>query len=105
MNQKISVIIPIKRKESLLERVLQNIPAENEIIIVGNKHDINESIQNSQIPAKQLFVQSKIRSELFNKGAEKAKGDIFLFLHADTILDSNVFEQIKKYLNNIKVAA
>jgi len=96
MNQKISVIIPIKGKEPMLKRVLQNIPAEHEIIIVGNKQDINESVQNLPTQAKRVFVESGIRSELFNKGVEKAKGDIFLFLHPDTLIDTNVFEQIKK---------
>lgn len=94
---KISVIIPSLNEEKYLERTLQHLlklPGNFEIIIAdGGSADNTLKIAENYQEVK--FVNSKKgRAVQMNTGAEKATGEIFLFLHADTFLPENAYELI-----------
>lgn len=96
---KISVIIPSLNEEKYLERTLQHIlklPGNFEIIIAdGGSADNTLKIAKNFQEVK-LVNSKKGRAVQMNTGAEKASGDIFLFLHADTFLPENAYELITK---------
>jgi glycosyltransferase involved in cell wall biosynthesis len=88
----LSIIIPLKRPEPLLDKVLSHLPNNAEIILVGNIEI--QSTSKRQKKAVTLPVNSKLRSVLMNKGAAKAKGKILLFLHPDTIVQKQTVHKI-----------
>ena len=56
-----------------------------EIVVVdGGSHDA--TIQRARLRADRVISASRGRASQMNAGAEKASGDVFLFLHADTRL-------------------
>lgn len=87
----ISIIIPARKKEEQLHRVIDSIPQGYQIIVVG--------IKPMKLPKRAFeFVASKKkwRSELMNSGAKKAKHSILFFQHPDTFVDESVYEQVVK---------
>jgi len=78
----ISIIIPAKN-ETKLNNFLKEVLA-----LKGGKEIIVE--------------KRKTRAQNMNAGAKKAKGDILLFLHADTKLPKNAIQLIKKTIKKIK---
>ncbi|HEY9852962.1 MAG TPA: TIGR04283 family arsenosugar biosynthesis glycosyltransferase [Leptolyngbyaceae cyanobacterium] len=84
---KISIIIPVLNEAKNIKQVLSNLPDSSnlEIIVVdGGSQDETVAIVRS-LGIKILF-SSGGRAMQMNTGAAMATGDIFLFLHADTIL-------------------
>jgi rSAM/selenodomain-associated transferase 2 len=56
-----------------------------EIVVVdGGSHDA--TIQRARLRADRVIPAARGRASQMNAGAEKASGDVFLFLHADTRL-------------------
>ena len=93
----ISVIIPTLNEQSCLSGTLDDLvrqPGLKEIIIAdGGSSDGTREIAKlygSVVPS------SKGRALQMNTGALHSRGDILLFLHADTILPPNGLETIKK---------
>ena len=87
----ISIIIPVKREGPYLEEFLKKIP-ENEIIIVGKV---------DQVKGKYIKIKSysSNRGHLMNLGAKKSTNEMLLFLHPDTYIDSEVYNEIKNLSN------
>jgi len=81
----ISIIIPAKN-ETKLNNFLKEVLA-----LKGGKEIIVE--------------KRKTRAQNMNAGAKKAKGDILLFLHADTKLPKNAIQLIKKTIKKNKIGA
>jgi len=107
--QKISVIIPVyNEEETILKCLKQFTPFEKnlELIVINNEStDKTTDIVQQQIlydKRIKLFNSQKGRSIAMNNGASKAKGDIYLFLHSDTILPLNSLELIRDSMNNIE---
>ncbi len=99
----ISIIIPILNEEktivSLLQHLIKNSFNNNisEIIVVdGGSTDqsfslVSEySLKNNKVL---LLFSEKGRAKQMNKGANRAKGDILYFLHADSFPPTN-FDQL-----------
>ena len=92
----ISIIIPVLNEEKIIEKTLKQFQDDSnlEIIVVdGGSQDRTQEIveglilENNQI---KLITNSKLgRANQMNCGAAVATGDIFLFLHADSILPNN----------------
>lgn len=104
----LSIIIPVLNEEKILSKILSNLVIENEkveIIFVdgGSKDNTVNLIKHQGFN----LIQSSIaqRSYQMNLGAEKAQGEILLFLHGDTILPDNYLELIANILANKKVVA
>lgn len=98
----ISIIIPTLNEENLLEKTLFNIHSdveEYEIIVSdGGSGDKTCEIANNH-PKVTLVRSRKGRAIQMNEGAKVAQGQILLFLHADTLLESGALELIKENLD------
>lgn len=92
---KISVIIPVRKKEPLIHKTIKVIPNFCEIIIVTN--DLNNIVSLDKIKKKYyiLNIEKNDRASLMNEGTYIAKGDIFFFIHPDTVVDKKVFKNLQ----------
>lgn len=86
----LSVIIPTLNEEQALGQTLADLPSSHtlEIIIVdGGSTDRTLAIANTfcaHTPMAQLVRAPTGRARQMNEGAKASRGDILLFLHADT---------------------
>lgn len=97
----ISIIIPVYNEEKIIRESLTNLSYGNniEVIVVdGGSHDKTVELAK-QYPVKVIKCM-KNRAFQMNEGARQAKGGIFLFLHADCILEKGSLEKIKERLGN-----
>jgi rSAM/selenodomain-associated transferase 2 len=99
----VSIIIPALNEEKQIPLLMNNLLSQNsecEIIIVdGGSTDLTLSKCLIYKDVK-IISSEKGRANQMNKGAEAAKGDILLFLHADTSLPEKGIEAIEKAMEN-----
>ncbi len=97
----ISIIIPALNEEGYLEKTLSHtlkLKGNFEIIVVdGGSTDHTQKIAEGFKSVKTL-VARKGRAIQMNRGALHARGEIFLFLHADTLLPQNTYQAITRHL-------
>lgn len=96
---KLSVIIPVLNEESMIASSLGRLPLsgdrEIEVIVVdGGSSD--HTVEIAQSMCDQVLVKTHGRALQMNHGARQARGDLLLFLHADSLLPSNFFEILKQ---------
>lgn len=95
----ISIIIPTLNEEGYIEASIESAKRLNplEIIVVdGGSTDKTRKIAERE---GAIVIESKKgRGIQLNRGASVAKGDILLFLHADSIIQEGL--DIKNYLSN-----
>ena len=104
MKHSLSIIIPALNEEEHLVATLAAIPAGLEVIVVdGGSGDASQEI--AQKSGATLLVSGPGRAKQMNLGAQQAKGDVLLFLHADTILPENFQEEVKSCLNKDRAVA
>ena len=102
---KISVIIPTLNEESHIEKTLQSVikqAGDYELFVVDGG-----STDNTIAIAKRYtsVIDSKRgRAIQMNAGASLCKGDILLFLHADTLLPDNAFRELRKRMRDDTVS-
>ncbi|HLE86751.1 MAG TPA: TIGR04283 family arsenosugar biosynthesis glycosyltransferase [Candidatus Brocadiaceae bacterium] len=102
---KISVIIPTLNEESHIEKTLQSVikqAGDYELFIVDGG-----STDNTIAIAKRYtsVIDSKRgRAIQMNAGASLCKGDILLFLHADTLLPDDAFRELRKRMRDDTVS-
>ena len=101
----ISIVVPVFNEANNIQSFLSQFKrvSELEIIIVdGGSHDLTtEKIKESAITNNKikLAINSKSgRANQMNYGAALAKGNILLFLHADTFLPDNYQQTIQNIL-------
>lgn len=105
-NTKISVIIPVLNEATTIEQTLQRVQAEDvEIIIVdGGSHD--ETVAIAQAWGVNAIAAPEVgRAKQMNAGAATARGEILLFLHADTRLPSSYADKVREAFANPKIIA
>ena len=91
---KLSIIIPTLNEESLIEKNLASIRKQllaigNELsaeIIVADGGSRDRTVETARRFADRVCISDKGRGEQMNAGAKVSKGDLLLFLHADSIL-------------------
>ena len=103
-----SIIMPVLNEEAVLERYLlpltqQCTPHEYELLIVdGGSTDETVTIAERY---GTVIYSARGRATQMNCGAKAARGDILLFLHADTLLPDNAFDAIEQALASPRVVA
>lgn len=102
-----SVIIPVLNEAEQILRTIEAarrdyLASEIEVIIVdGGSTDGTCDV----IPEDVLLLRGvRGRAVQMNAGAEVAKGDIFVFCHADTLLPSGWLEALREALSDPKVS-
>ena len=97
----IAVIIPTLNEAELLPQTLDCIRANDaacEMLVVdGGSGDATVQLAEAG-GARVIHSANRQRAFQMNLGAQQARGDIFLFLHADTWLGPNALRQIEKTL-------
>lgn len=98
---KISVVIPTYNEESTIEQTLCSLHPQHpdEVIVVdGGSTDATVSLARKNNSC--IVLQSKKgRALQMNAGAQRAAGDIFVFLHADTQLPLRGLELIRNAIS------
>jgi len=93
----ISIIVPVLNEEKKVQKFLTHLTqlkGKKEIIVVdGGSTDKTKKLVRMFKNVK-LITSQKGRGQQQNKGAYKAKGDILLFLHADTLLPKKALSHI-----------
>jgi rSAM/selenodomain-associated transferase 2 len=102
----ISIIIPTRNEEKRIGGCLASLaalPAREIIVVDGDSQDQTVAIAKKQ--NARIVHSVPGRGTQQHAGALKAKGDIFLFLHADTRLPPDCFSQLINILQQPSVAA
>lgn len=103
----ISVVIPTYNEESIIERTLSELFLQKgnfEVVVVDGNSNDNTLDKVKKFDNVRVFkLRSRGRSLQMNFGARKAKGNILLFLHADTILCDGAFLSIEETLSDSKI--
>ena len=98
----IAVIIPTLNEAELLPETLNCVRANDaacEVLVVdGGSGD--GTVQLAEAGGARI-IQSPKRQRAFqmNLGAQEARSDIYLFLHADTLIGPHALQQIEKTLD------
>lgn len=99
---KISVIIPAYNEESTITATLDALSEHqpDEMIVVdGGSSDATVKLAQNYGNC-QVLVSEKGRARQMNAGAAQSKGDILVFLHADTILPADGLNEIRKAIHS-----
>lgn len=96
----ISIIIPTLNEENQISGLVENIfmlKGDFEIIFVDGGSD-DRTVELFPSTAGCLF-ERRNRAVQMNRGAEVSKGEVLLFLHADTRLPENALKTIEKEIS------
>ncbi len=103
----ISVIIPVLQEEAVINEAIARLEAMAdagvEIIVVdgGPEAETLKAVNDSRV---RKLTSGKGRGRQMNAGAEAAAGDILLFLHADTELPRQAFNDIRAAMGTERYA-
>lgn len=101
----ISIIIPALNEEKYIGKTLQSIKGSNfkdyEIIVVANGCTDKTIDKARKLADRIIVLKENGASRARNAGAEKAKGDVLIFLDADTLVDKDTLGKIVACRYNI----
>lgn len=93
MRRSLSIIIPTLNEEKRLAVTLAALPENVEVVVAdGGSKDATPKIAE-EFDAT-VVVSEPGRAKQMNMGAKQAKGDVLLFLHADTILPKKFQDEV-----------
>ena len=104
----ISVIVPVLNEEKALPACLQHLFRQLgnfEVIVVDGGSIDNSREISAGFPLQQIYSSEQGRAIQMNKGADRARGDWLVFLHADTQLPALAFEKIEALSDDSSVQA
>jgi rSAM/selenodomain-associated transferase 2 len=94
----ISLILPVFNEAACLAATLAHLPLtpEVEIILVdGGSRDATRSVAG-RLPQVRWLTAARGRGAQMNAGAQLARGDLLVFLHADTVLTPAHLEALRR---------
>jgi rSAM/selenodomain-associated transferase 2 len=104
---KVSIIIPVLHEQGIINHSLEQLkalktPPGFEVIVVDGSptHETLVAIKEKDVVQ---LSSAQGRGHQLNQGAAAAKGDILLFLHADTTLPSNALQRIETALQDARL--
>ncbi len=104
----ISIIIPTLNEAKYLERALKSIKNQNsqplEIIVVDGGSSDN-TIEIAKRYADVIVVKKSNIAQARNAGAKLAKGEVLIFLDADSAIAPNFISKCEEIFRNKKIAA
>lgn len=104
--QLISIIIPTLNESGILEHTLSRLSISQEIeIIVADGGSQDNTAEVAARSGASVLSVSGGRAAQMNAGAEEAKGQILLFLHADTLLPVRYHDMICEALKKPSASA
>lgn len=98
----ISVIIPARNEGKYLENTLKSLKKQtyhNLEIIVADSASTDNTAEIARQYTNNVYRSEKRAAKARNLGARKAKGDILVFLDADTTAASNLLEKAKESID------
>lgn len=106
-NLPITVIIPVLHEADFIDGTIESIRAihggEKVEIIVVDGDEGNDTISTMKKKDVIKLSSRRGRSHQMNEGAKNAKGDVLLFLHADTKPPASAFKEIWEALKDHNV--
>ncbi len=103
---KISIIIPtLNEGENIKAVVASTQPSTNVEVIVVDGGSTDDTVEIAQSLGVKVICCSRNRANQMNAGAAVARGDILLFLHADTLLPGTFDVMIRTALQEPKTVA
>lgn len=104
----VSVIIPALNEEKYIEKTLKSLKKQTykkiEIIVVDNNSTDNTREIAKKYADKVIVERKRGVSIARNRGAREAKGEILIFVDADTCLEKNCIENlVKAYVKDKKI--
>lgn len=99
-DQHVSIVIPTLNEAGQLGATLERIGAQAdpfEVLVVDGDSD-DDTVQRAHEWGATVLHAPRGRATQLNRGAEAARGDVLLFLHADTRLPLNALSLIRKTL-------
>jgi rSAM/selenodomain-associated transferase 2 len=99
----LSVIVPVWMEAAGVTdtlRALQPIRAEGHEVVVVDGGSTDRTVELARPLCDRVVVSEKGRALQMNAGAAAAKGDLLLFLHADTRLPANSLEHLVSFVHS-----
>lgn len=98
----VSVIIPTLNEEHTIKDALISVGGGGDLIVVdAGSHDSTIKIANRF--TEKIILSERGRGSQMDRGAREAKGDVLLFLHADTKLPADWKNQVAGVLKGDEV--
>jgi rSAM/selenodomain-associated transferase 2 len=97
---KISIIIPVLNEEKNLSNTLSQLQSFRHLgheVIVVDGGSMDNTLALAHAAADAVIVSKAGRALQMNNGAAVATGDLFLFLHADTVLPENALQLVSSF--------
>jgi len=85
----VSVVVPTLNEAAVLARTLEALPPGFAEVIVADGGSTDATVAIAQAHGARVTVSPPGRGPQMNAGAAAAKGDVLLFLHADTVLPAD----------------
>ena len=109
MMSNFSIIIPVLHEESIINNCLEKLTSQFrdkdfEIIVVDGDFT-GSTINNIENKSIIKIISPPGRARQMNLGAQNANFHNLVFLHADTVLPANAFEQMEQALQTHKAGA
>ena len=105
---RISVIIPVFHEDETLLHTLAHLKAmahsKSYEIIVVDTHE-KTTVERLHVKESRIVLATQGRSMQMNEGARSARGEILLFLHADTLMPYHWDKKIANALHGTKAGA
>ncbi|VVS95539.1 TIGR04283 family arsenosugar biosynthesis glycosyltransferase [Desulfoluna spongiiphila] len=105
---RISVIVPVLREphiEAFLNRLFARFGAAISEVIIVDGASCGGTIASVKGPKVTTLVAPEGRGPQMNAGARASRGDILVFLHADTRLPDGAFDRIRETLSTRRYVA